>query len=395
MSLYKYIKFKCLNCDCLSHASAWNKATKAELPDSKATLPEGYIPNDMDKYSLLVNDSVDETLPLFACPVCGVTARGNEITKGRIKLFTHTDLDGVGCSILTKLVYGEENVDVEYCNYDNINESVARFLQSEDLPNYQKVYITDISVNEVVAELIEDLLGPSIATLIDHHKTARWLEKYNWATIVTDNTSGTELLYQNLSIVAPISTPEVIQFIRDVTDYDTWNWVSNDNQTAKDINDLMYLIGKEQFQKEFLIHEGNLEHTDTVLSGYERVMDVEKARMEQYIEEKKDFLYEREIFYKVPTEEKRDNPYYKAGIVFAENYISQLGNELSKENPHLDLIVIINPHKGISFRTTSDEIDVSILAKKFGGGGHPKASGANIRDEDIGEAISAYLNSGR
>ena len=38
-----------------------------------------------------------------------------------IKLFTHTDLDGVGCAILAKLAFGEE-VDISYCNYDDINE---------------------------------------------------------------------------------------------------------------------------------------------------------------------------------------------------------------------------------------------------------------------------------
>ena len=40
-----------------------------------------------------------------------------------IKLFTHTDLDGIGCAILAKLAFGEE-VDIEYCDYDNINEKV-------------------------------------------------------------------------------------------------------------------------------------------------------------------------------------------------------------------------------------------------------------------------------
>lgn len=37
------------------------------------------------------------------------------------KLFTHTDLDGVGCAILAYLAFGRENVDVEYCNYNDVN----------------------------------------------------------------------------------------------------------------------------------------------------------------------------------------------------------------------------------------------------------------------------------
>lgn len=37
----------------------------------------------------------------------------------KIKIFTHTDLDGVGCAIIAYLVFGKENVDVDipikYC----------------------------------------------------------------------------------------------------------------------------------------------------------------------------------------------------------------------------------------------------------------------------------------
>lgn len=38
-----------------------------------------------------------------------------------IKLFTHTDLDGVGCAILAQLAFGKDNVDISYCNYDEID----------------------------------------------------------------------------------------------------------------------------------------------------------------------------------------------------------------------------------------------------------------------------------
>ena len=32
----------------------------------------------------------------------------------KIKLFSHTDLDGIGCAVLAYLAFGEDNVDVEY-----------------------------------------------------------------------------------------------------------------------------------------------------------------------------------------------------------------------------------------------------------------------------------------
>lgn len=48
-----------------------------------------------------------------------------------VKLFTHNDMDCVGCGILAKLAFGNE-VDVEYCDYDNINENVMNYLNSND-----------------------------------------------------------------------------------------------------------------------------------------------------------------------------------------------------------------------------------------------------------------------
>ena len=57
-----------------------------------------------------------------------------------IKLFTHTDLDGIGCAILAMLAYDAE---IEYCNYDDINEKVEEFLNIAKLESGDMVYITD------------------------------------------------------------------------------------------------------------------------------------------------------------------------------------------------------------------------------------------------------------
>ena len=71
-----------------------------------------------------------------------------------------------------------------------------------------------------------------------------------------------------------------------------------------------------------------------------------------------------------------------AGIVYAESYHSELGNELGKEYPHLDYIAILNiGGKRVGFRTIHDHVDVSEVAGQFGGGGHAKASGCSLNNE--------------
>lgn len=70
---------------------------------------------------------------------------------------------------------------------------------------------------------------------------------------------------------------------------------------------------------------------------------------------------------------------YCVGIVHAEQYLSELGNALNNLNPHLDMIALINVgSKKIGFRTIHDEVNVAEFAKTYGGGGHPKASGADL-----------------
>ncbi len=73
---------------------------------------------------------------------------------------------------------------------------------------------------------------------------------------------------------------------------------------------------------------------------------------------------------------------YFAGIVYAESYHSELGNELGKEYPHLDYIAIVNiGGKRLGFRTIHDDVDVSEVAGHFGGGGHAKASGCSLTED--------------
>ena len=48
-----------------------------------------------------------------------------------IKLFTHTDLDGVSCEILGRIAFGED-IDVVRCGYGNIDDKVEEFINSDE-----------------------------------------------------------------------------------------------------------------------------------------------------------------------------------------------------------------------------------------------------------------------
>ncbi|HJV16751.1 MAG TPA: DHHA1 domain-containing protein, partial [Bacillales bacterium] len=97
------------------------------------------------------------------------------------------------------------------------------------------------------------------------------------------------------------------------------------------------------------------------------LLDIEDRKIERYIQSKN-----RQMVQTFVDE-------YCVGIVHAEQYLSELGNALNKLNPHLDMIVLLNAGgKKVGFRTIHDHVDVSEFATRFGGGGHPKASGCEL-----------------
>lgn len=294
--------------------------------------------------------------------------------KKLIKLFTHTDLDGVGCAILAKLAFGEE-VDISYCNYDDINENIMNYLNNND-DSLSYIYITDISVNEEVAELLDKRGG---VVLLDHHPTALGLNKYSWCKVMVEDlngvkTSGTKMFYHwlvmNGCLNEELETNEALsRFAELVRNYDTWRWseLGEEGVICKQVNDLMYLYGRDKFIT-WCISEIHDEVFPRLYSADELLLNTKQKEIDEYVEEKNEQLFTSPMCGRV------------CGFVFAEKYVSELGNRLCKMHPEIDYVAMIDMgSKTVSYRTVKDDIDLGKdVAQLFGGGGHPKAAGSEF-----------------
>lgn len=286
-----------------------------------------------------------------------------------IKLFTHTDLDGVGCAVLSKLAFGDD-VDVSFCNYDEINIKVAEFFDN----NTEDVcHITDISVNEELAEKIDK--SKKLYHLLDHHPTALGLNKYNWCKVEVEDittkikTSGTELYYKWLIDENCLEKSYVLErFVDVVRNYDTWRWATlgEEGIICKQINDLLYLYGRDKFinwciakiYEEVFPKLGELENM---------VLRIKQKEIDDYVEEKNKQLFTSPMCGKV------------CGFVFADKYFSELGNRLCKMHPEIDFVAMIDMNGTVSYRTVKEDIDLcKDVARLFGGGGHSKAAGSQF-----------------
>lgn len=293
------------------------------------------------------------------------------------RLFTHNDLDGVGCGILAKIAFGDK-VDIRYNSVMGLDFQVERFLEKANEKTLEDdfLFITDLSVNSENASKMNDFYNQGgKVELIDHHKSALHLNDFPWGKVTVEYEDGrlasaTSLFYEYLVKEGFLEESSSLgEFVELVRQYDTWEWDRNNNTNAKQLNDLFFMMSIDEFEEKMTTRIQ--ENPKFEFDDFERkLLELEEEKMERYIRRKK-----RELVQIFISD-------FCAGIVHAESYHSELGNELGKENPHLDYIAILNMGgKKISFRTIHDYVDVSAVADQFGGGGHAKAAGCSLTDE--------------
>ncbi|MBS4204159.1 DHH family phosphoesterase [Lederbergia citrea] len=289
------------------------------------------------------------------------------------KLLSHNDLDGVGCGILAKLAFGKQ-VRVRYNSVSSLDREVEWFFENDNKDTF--LFITDLSVNEENEKRLDEFYqdGGKVQ-LLDHHKTSLHFNDYEWGHVVVEDeegklTSATSLFYEYLMTQQLIESSDAIaEFVELVRQYDTWEWKKNDNHEAGRLNALFFLVSIEEFEEKMIDRLKTSDHFS--FDEFEKkILDMEENKIERYIRRKRRELVQTEV------------GDHFAGVVYAESYHSELGNELGKEYPHLDYIAILNiGGKRVGFRTIHDHIDVSEVAGHFGGGGHAKASGCSLTKE--------------
>lgn len=301
-----------------------------------------------------------------------------------VKHFSHDDDDGCGAIVVSKCVFRERftTVDYETCTHSNINNRVRRFInelfEMEDPQSkYLMVVITDISVSTEVAELINEAsqVYPEILFyLVDHHTSALWLNKYKWADVspttvlagATVKTAATSLWFDRLmkngytNSMPNDEIRKLYEYVENVRQWDTWEWIDNGNQHALDMHTLHSIKGIKCYIQRFS------ENPDITFTEPEQLLvNEENLRIDRYVEDKK-----KEVF------RTKTASGLTMGVVYAENHISIVGSKICRSNPDIDIVAILTPHLNrVSFRTIRNDINLGDLAVKFAGGGHPNASG--------------------
>ncbi len=264
------------------------------------------------------------------------------------------DPDGVTPIILSKLVF--EEFDYILSENKDVNDNVKN-----NLDKYDFIYVVDLNISEELADFIEANYKEKIM-IIDHHLSCNNMNKYSFIEVNAEGKeSGTSLYYKyllnnyNNNLLNRESTKMLVEHVRTMDIYD---FSKTSKEEAEKLEMIFKIYGKDRFIDKFY----NVIINDLELYSKEdlNLVELEKERIKRYIEEKE--------FIEISLDNKR------VGVVFAERYISELGNYLINKYDYLDYIVLINIDKKISYRGNG-KVDLSVIAKKFGGGGHVNAAG--------------------
>lgn len=293
-------------------------------------------------------------------------------------LISHVaDEDGITPVILANLVF--KDIDKLLLEPTEVDSNLL-----ENIDKYDEIHITDLNVSEELAKRIdENPEWKKKIKIFDHHKSNLGLNRYDFITVIDDGEnrkeSGTSIYYNYL---LGISDNEILHkqvtkdFVNEVRLIDTYDFKTKEDERAKNLDLLFSILGRENYINYFTKY---LEENDEFKYREEEMflIKLEQDKVDNYIAQKLKEMFRVKI----------DNN--NVGLVFAERYRSQLGNKICEKFDDLDYAVIISISKSISFRG-KDKLDLSVIAKDFGGGGHKNASGAPL-PKDLLEKVSKLI----
>lgn len=294
-------------------------------------------------------------------------------------LITHiADPDGAFPIILSKLIF--DDIDFYSCEKIEVDGILKQVLES-----YDTIYIVDLNVSKEMAEFInQDETLKNKILVFDHHKSEEHLNMYPFIHVVVENNgikeSGTSLYYKylkdltNNSLLNKDSVSTLVELVRE---NDTFDFNELYKEPALQFRNLYDIYGREKYIEHF--YNFVLENDAFEFTGTEKVLiELEQERAKRYIEEKMQHVKKAKIN-GIPV-----------GIVFAEQNRSMLGHMMSSTMTDIDIAIVINVDRSISYRADKEEIDTNVLAIPCGGGGHKHASGSPL-PKDIQEKIVEYI----
>lgn len=302
-------------------------------------------------------------------------------------VFTHNDLDGVGCGIIGKLYFLDAYV--QYCSYDNIDDTLLYFLShnKNNLPE-MRIIISDIYYKQDNSDITEMLRMAGELIIADHHATSTWLNNVifqhnSFVNVIADSdVCGTMILFKILDMLNPIpSSTKILEFVENVNRWDVWQWVkylpeTNDDGQLKDainhnmsftLNGAVYFYGIENFVNKMLMYFHDFIDFDDIVS--EKLIEFNTKQINSLSDYTiNNYRFTSETYGEIPyTIIKLNSPNISLASILCKSAMQDIDKFLA--------IYIDEDKDVVSLRCNAEGIDLSVIAKECEGGGHKDAAG--------------------
>lgn len=306
--------------------------------------------------------------------------------KNRTTLvYHHYDNDGHGPVVLLNVLRSFEIFNRPYFKCcSKTADVIIQDIESGFIDRFTDIFIVDLSVTSIeIAEKINELSKTKNILLFDHHKSALWLNEYPFAHVVAHDVEngiiecGTSLFYKFLKPLFEskrflLTRAEALRsYVELVADYDTFNWKNTRCKNSPEAYELN-MIFKSKPHKLFI-----QDMVRNINSGY--IFSKEDNQILSYINY--NIIKQRLVFENNATfiNTKILDRNYNVAYGYCDNYTSEVGDYINSNYPNVDITIMINMAQGtVSMRTAKNNIDLSEIAVKLNGGGHPKAAGFSL-----------------
>lgn len=317
---------------------------------------------------------------------------------------THNDSDAVGCTVVASFMPDIEWTNV-YCKVTGADKALEENFMSDDIKEKpDMVIISDIGISDEMAEKLEAyrVNNPSFELhLIDHHITNTLPSKYSWAYVRVQNEAGImtsaalnmlEIFDDKLKESVYEGEYDQYQFaledvIESISRYDTWEWKKHPVDYKEDeFKIITDELGCEEASSLIVrnicrARVNGIYHWDEFSR---KLIDMYKTNEKRAIEEV--------IKNPIITDISLMNQQYKAALIVCDRkYGNSQMTAMYETYNEIDLVVgLYTADHTVSLRTNRPSINVSEIAKWYGGGGHVAAAGFKASIKDFLDLLQNY-----
>lgn len=302
----------------------------------------------------------------------------------KVLLFTHkNDIDGMGNAVLAKLAF--EEVNYVLCGTFDLICKVNEFILNKKIYEYDKVFITDLCLDEeTLLKIYSDLALRDKFLIFDHHKTYEdeKYTKYSFVNVKLKNDKGlccgTSLFYDYLVESNYLDRNSAIdEFVELTRLHDTWEWKNiYNNEKARELAILFDCLGTDGYIG--FMYDKLVNNDEFIFNDVENLLiNNKKKEIDEVLLE-----YMKKMYYK-------DILGLKAGILFIDyQYRNEIGEYLRENKYDVDFVMMIALDRGVvSYRSVKNGVSVRQVAEYFNGKGHDVAATNPITDEMLQDII--------